>query len=175
MRRETAGIAIVLIFLRPALASAHDRGTSTSDLELRPDGTAHAHFMFAAADDPGSDDVATVRADGTPCPRAAAPEVHASGDGVEVDVDYRCARGAFAYELRVDALESMGTTHRNVASIHAGERMSQAILTPSSPTVRLELPRPSETEAPSRTGRWLVVAAVAGIVVLLVVRARRIA
>ncbi|CAN5200543.1 hypothetical protein BH09MYX1_BH09MYX1_39410 [soil metagenome] len=128
-----------------ATAAAHDLGYSTSDFDVGPGGIVDARFTFAAADLAQTNEVdflakgIELRADDTPCAGTVDRYEPTGADGIDVRVTFHCPANAHAMELTLFLLEDLRETHRNVARLTAGPRTAQAILSPKSRTLRLQL------------------------------------
>lgn len=135
------------------VALAHDRGTSTTEVEIAEGGKVDARFTFTAADvekTSAAEFLATgveLRADGEPC-SGTVDRWEPVGDAVEAAIAFRCPKDAVAYELTLFLLSDLGPSHRNVARIGAGPRTAQAILGPKARSIRLDLPRPKAAAFP---------------------------
>jgi hypothetical protein len=176
MRHATRTITLVgptcaLLLLASSRAGAHERGMSQLDLAVsgaRVDG----HAIFAVEDrvDPEHffDKQLELTVDGAAC----TPHVDRTateGKDFDVWVTLRCPRepghiAATVYDLRPE--------DRVVASLHTGDRLTQAVLTSEKRQLSLTVPRPSSSR-PSNTWLAALALSVTLIVVTLLLRRRR--
>lgn len=172
-------LALVLVLALSRSALAHDRGYSTTELQVSAEGRVDATFTFAASDlerVTAADFLATgveLRADDAPCP-GTVDRWNPVGDGLEIGATFRCPQRARAYELTLFLLSDLGPNHRNVARIASRTRTAQAILSPKERALRLEI---EPARAPSERGlglrEWVAVSVVAAVVLVLLVRRAR--
>lgn len=163
---------------------AHDRGYSTTELEVGDGGVVTAQLAFAASDvgaTTGDEFLARgveLRADDVACVGTLDRFAPTGADGLDVRITYHCAPDAEVYEVTLYALADMGTTHRNVARFTRGDESAQAILSSKERALRFE-PKPkrapSAAEAPSasRATRYLLPALALAIVLVLLLRRAR--
>lgn len=181
--RGAAVLALLGVALAARSASAHSRGLSRSAFEVAQDGTVHAKLLLAAADlpaaarasEPGLAELAArgvdVRADGASCPAHFAGSRPDGPDGVELDVDFACAKGASVVEAELFLLSDLGASHEDVATMTSGAMTHQAVLDGAHRTIRLEI-------APKKPGSSRVLVAIgasmlAALAALLVARRRQ--
>lgn len=151
LRRPIVALSVLLL---AGVAFAHDRGVSTTEVEIAEGGKVDARFTFTAADvgnTSAADFLATgveLRADGEPC-TGTVDRWEKVGDAVEAAIAFRCPKDAAAYELTLFLLSDLGPSHRNVARIAAGPRTAQAVLGPKERSIRLELPKPKAAPSSS--------------------------
>jgi len=135
-------------------AEAHTRGLSRSTFEIAADGTVRGRLQLATADLPATateSDVALaelavrgvdVRADGASCPGRFVGSRADGADGVELDVDFACAKDASVVEVELFLLSGLSeprASSQSVISLVAGPRTKQAVLDAAHRSVQMEI------------------------------------
>ena len=185
----------LLLVLVATNAVAHESGVSESELDVLENGVVHGRIAIPAlelsalapvdrdgdgritqaevdAERPHFERLAAglldLRGDGEPCPATLQRLVVGDqNDGLDLFVDYACNSYPARVEVQALLLAALPLSHRHGLLLRAGERTTRAAL--GGPERRAEILTPF---ARSTTTAWLVLAALASLLVYAVVRKR---